>query len=299
MQTFDQALVQLVKEGLVAEDEARRTSTNPHDFDLALMGVMDRRSSDASEHRSDDLDPLRGDLARRPPRADLHRVPPVPVRDRESEVHGEEERTQRAVLADVMPFVRESWPSMGRAATITKPTVIAVRWNAEHQPRDPARLRSKMIAPSSRGTWNVSSPTTMPMSVFGMVQRNPSHTGIWSRERGGAGKVEGYRDCVMAHDRCRPGREGARRAVRRRRLRAVPGRRRGPRRDARPDVAGHGLRDLGQAPRDHQGAAGLGGQPLPRRRAVRDGRRAQGRRSSSRSRRSARRSTRRSTASPR
>jgi twitching motility protein PilT len=45
MQTFDQALVKLVKEGLVAEDEARRTSTNPHDFDLALMGVMDRRSS--------------------------------------------------------------------------------------------------------------------------------------------------------------------------------------------------------------------------------------------------------------
>jgi twitching motility protein PilT len=48
MQTFDQALVQLVKEGLVAEDEARRTSTNPHDFDLALMGVMDRRSSTRS-----------------------------------------------------------------------------------------------------------------------------------------------------------------------------------------------------------------------------------------------------------
>ena len=45
MQTFDQALVKLVKEGLVAEDEARRASTNPHDFDLALMGVMDRRSS--------------------------------------------------------------------------------------------------------------------------------------------------------------------------------------------------------------------------------------------------------------
>jgi twitching motility protein PilT len=45
MQTFDQALVKLVKEGLVAEDEARRTSTNPHDFDLALMGVMDRRAS--------------------------------------------------------------------------------------------------------------------------------------------------------------------------------------------------------------------------------------------------------------
>ena len=25
--------------------EARRASTNPHDFDLALMGVMDRRTS--------------------------------------------------------------------------------------------------------------------------------------------------------------------------------------------------------------------------------------------------------------
>jgi twitching motility protein PilT len=45
MQTFDQALVKLVKEGLVAEDEARRVSTNPHDFDLALMGVMDRRAA--------------------------------------------------------------------------------------------------------------------------------------------------------------------------------------------------------------------------------------------------------------
>jgi len=42
MQTFDQALVKLVKEGLVAEDDARRASTNPHDFDLALMGVMER-----------------------------------------------------------------------------------------------------------------------------------------------------------------------------------------------------------------------------------------------------------------
>ncbi len=45
MQTFDQALVKLVKEGLVAEDEARRVSTNPHDFDLALMGVMERRTA--------------------------------------------------------------------------------------------------------------------------------------------------------------------------------------------------------------------------------------------------------------
>jgi twitching motility protein PilT len=42
MQTFDQALVKLVQEGLVAEEDARRYSTNPHDFMLALRGVMTR-----------------------------------------------------------------------------------------------------------------------------------------------------------------------------------------------------------------------------------------------------------------
>jgi twitching motility protein PilT len=45
MQSFDQALVRLVKEGLVTVDDARRASTNPHDFDLALAGVMDRHAS--------------------------------------------------------------------------------------------------------------------------------------------------------------------------------------------------------------------------------------------------------------
>ncbi len=42
MQTFDQALVKLVQEGLVTEDDARLTATNPHDFNLALRGVMTR-----------------------------------------------------------------------------------------------------------------------------------------------------------------------------------------------------------------------------------------------------------------
>ncbi|MBI2238686.1 MAG: PilT/PilU family type 4a pilus ATPase [Actinobacteria bacterium] len=42
MQTFDQALVKLVQEGLVTEEDARRTSSNPHDFNLALRGVMTR-----------------------------------------------------------------------------------------------------------------------------------------------------------------------------------------------------------------------------------------------------------------
>ncbi len=42
MQTFDQALVQLVREGLVKEEEARRLSTSPHDFLLALRGETAR-----------------------------------------------------------------------------------------------------------------------------------------------------------------------------------------------------------------------------------------------------------------
>jgi twitching motility protein PilT len=39
MQTFDQALVELVRQGLVAEDDARAVATNPHDFSLALSGA--------------------------------------------------------------------------------------------------------------------------------------------------------------------------------------------------------------------------------------------------------------------
>ncbi|MBI3647184.1 MAG: PilT/PilU family type 4a pilus ATPase [Actinobacteria bacterium] len=42
MQTFDQALVQLVREGLVREDDAKRASSSPHDFQLALRGELSR-----------------------------------------------------------------------------------------------------------------------------------------------------------------------------------------------------------------------------------------------------------------
>jgi twitching motility protein PilT len=42
MQTFDQALVNLVREGVVTERDARHASTNPHDFNLALRGVLTR-----------------------------------------------------------------------------------------------------------------------------------------------------------------------------------------------------------------------------------------------------------------
>jgi twitching motility protein PilT len=52
MQSFDQALVSLVKEGLVAVDEARRTATSPHDFDLQLAGVLDRRSAFTDDQAS-------------------------------------------------------------------------------------------------------------------------------------------------------------------------------------------------------------------------------------------------------
>jgi twitching motility protein PilT len=45
MQTFDQALVKLVKEGLVSHDDARRTATSPHDFDLQMAGVLQRTSA--------------------------------------------------------------------------------------------------------------------------------------------------------------------------------------------------------------------------------------------------------------
>jgi twitching motility protein PilT len=44
MQTFDMALVKLVRDGLVNVDEARRTATSPHDFDLQLAGVLSRAS---------------------------------------------------------------------------------------------------------------------------------------------------------------------------------------------------------------------------------------------------------------
>jgi twitching motility protein PilT len=42
MQTFDQALVQLVREGLVAEEDAKLASTTPHDFVLELRGSTNR-----------------------------------------------------------------------------------------------------------------------------------------------------------------------------------------------------------------------------------------------------------------
>jgi twitching motility protein PilT len=52
MQSFDQALVALVKDGQVTVDEARRTATSPHDFDLQLSGVLDRGSAFNEEQKT-------------------------------------------------------------------------------------------------------------------------------------------------------------------------------------------------------------------------------------------------------
>jgi twitching motility protein PilT len=52
MQSFDQALVNLVKDGLVTTDEARRTATSPHDFDLQLSGVLDRGSAFSQDQKA-------------------------------------------------------------------------------------------------------------------------------------------------------------------------------------------------------------------------------------------------------
>ena len=52
MQSFDQALVRLVKDGLITIDEARRTASSPHDFDLQLSGVLDRGSAFCDDQKS-------------------------------------------------------------------------------------------------------------------------------------------------------------------------------------------------------------------------------------------------------
>ena len=45
MQTFDQSLLTLVREGLVTEDDARAVATSPHDFGLALGAAVGVGSS--------------------------------------------------------------------------------------------------------------------------------------------------------------------------------------------------------------------------------------------------------------
>ena len=58
MQTFDQSLMQLVKQGLVSYDEALRYVSNPDDFALRFRGISATSDStwDAFEKDEEDLD---------------------------------------------------------------------------------------------------------------------------------------------------------------------------------------------------------------------------------------------------
>src|SRR5688572_26038504 len=58
MQTFDQSLMQLVRNGLVSYDEAHRQSTNPDDFALRFSGI-----SGTSDSKWDDFDAKAGEVA--------------------------------------------------------------------------------------------------------------------------------------------------------------------------------------------------------------------------------------------
>jgi twitching motility protein PilT len=49
MQTFDQALLELVAERLVSEEDALVVATNPHDFSLALGALGPDHRPDADE----------------------------------------------------------------------------------------------------------------------------------------------------------------------------------------------------------------------------------------------------------
>ena len=49
MQTFDQSLMQLVKDGLVTYDEAMKNVSNPDDFALRYRGIASTSDSQWSE----------------------------------------------------------------------------------------------------------------------------------------------------------------------------------------------------------------------------------------------------------
>jgi twitching motility protein PilT len=42
MQSFDQALIQLLTQDLITEEEALKNSSNPKDFELRLKGVISK-----------------------------------------------------------------------------------------------------------------------------------------------------------------------------------------------------------------------------------------------------------------
>jgi hypothetical protein len=63
MQTFDQSLFQLYKNGLITLDEALRRATNPDEFKLKIQGVQ--FTSDAAREQMEEQ--LQAVVRRRPP----------------------------------------------------------------------------------------------------------------------------------------------------------------------------------------------------------------------------------------
>ena len=70
MQTFDQSLMKLFKEGIISLEEAMRASSNPHEFSLRVKGIQgasdgrwDNFEKPASEKKaSEERDPLAGNF---------------------------------------------------------------------------------------------------------------------------------------------------------------------------------------------------------------------------------------------
>jgi Tfp pilus assembly ATPase PilU len=50
MQTFDQAIMKLYKQGMISFEEAMNSASNPDDFDLRLRGIMGAADRWGEEH---------------------------------------------------------------------------------------------------------------------------------------------------------------------------------------------------------------------------------------------------------
>src|SRR3989454_296986 len=68
----------------------------------------------------------------------------------------------------------------GTADRITNPTVMALRCILDITQLRPRGPRSNTSAPPwIRGRWNVNTPRSIPITVFGRVHTNPSAVATW------------------------------------------------------------------------------------------------------------------------
>jgi len=73
MQTFDQSVMGLLREGLISEEEALKNCTNPNEFALKLKGI-----SATSDRLWQSVDAALGDEPESIPGAGTMRRPPMP-----------------------------------------------------------------------------------------------------------------------------------------------------------------------------------------------------------------------------